>query len=153
MKIKRKPMSFHNVLSISQTVKTGKWYGLALALREYMIKNELYPTGPVFYQTVARDEETTLYTVYMPLQAPAELEEGSSFEFLAELSFEEGLLFRHPDIDESIELSYRVLETCAKVNKLHLQPPFFNLYLDVYGDGVIDIYAPIKKGETSDCLL
>jgi hypothetical protein len=67
------------------------------------------------------------------------------YENQAMFSDLDGLIFRHADLDEPIEESYDLLRAAAQAHHITLQEPFINIYLDVYGDGIIDIYAPIIK--------
>jgi hypothetical protein len=38
-----------------------------------------------------------------------------------------------------------LLRAGAKALKFELEEPFYNIYLDVYGEGIIDVYSPIVK--------
>lgn len=112
----------------------------------------MYGTGPVIYQ-VSQFNETVLeaeYTFYIPVNAPVNFNEDSPYRFMESLSFTDGLVLRHADLDESVEESYQILLACAEDSQFALKEPFFNIYLDVYGDGIIDIYAPIVTEEQHD---
>ncbi|SHI72543.1 hypothetical protein SAMN05444401_1470 [Clostridium amylolyticum] len=47
MMMKRCPLIFDNVLSDKATCRSDEWYDTALDLRNAVIKNGLYGTGPV----------------------------------------------------------------------------------------------------------
>lgn len=151
MKIKRIPLTFHNVLRAAAVCKRDEWYHQARSIRNSVVSNGLYGTGPIIYQVslvnVAEDEAE--YTFHVPLNNTIELENNEHYEFAERLSYEDGLLLRHADLDDDIEESYAILRACAEANQFVLQEPFYNIYLDVYGDGVIDIFAPILKEGTS----
>jgi len=147
MKIKRSPIKFNNVLSYTSVCKITEWHHAASQLRNSVIKNGLYGTGPIIFQVSQLNEtaQEAEYTFHMPVNAPVKLSDDSPFHFTEQMSFDDGLLVRHADLDESMDESYGLLYACAKSNDVVLQEPFFNIYLDVYGDGIIDVYAPIKK--------
>ncbi|MBA4535592.1 DUF5085 family protein [Bacillus aquiflavi] len=148
MKIKRCPIEFHHVISTTPTrCKTDEWYMVARDFRNAIIKNGLYSTGPIIYQ-VANFEKSTNeadYTFYIPVNTPLEMEENDKFRFYESWRFNDGLAFRHADLDDDIEDSYELLRASAEAFNFELAEPFYNIYLDVYGDGIIDIYAPIVK--------
>ncbi|WP_186579865.1 hypothetical protein [Aquibacillus kalidii] len=69
MKVKRSPLQFNHVISTRVKCKTDEWHLLAKDLRNAVIRNGLYGTGPVFYQVTDFDKETQLadYTFYLPV--------------------------------------------------------------------------------------
>lgn len=152
MNIKRVPLVFHNVLSAKTRCHINDWYNGARDLRNMVIKNGLYATGPVIYQV--REIDANLdemeYTFYLPVNAPLELVENDTYSFSEVWSFEDGFVLRHADLDDEIDESYEILRECAKEFQIELQEPFFNIYLDVYGEGIIDIFAPIVKENADD---
>lgn len=152
MKIKRSALKFNNCISYTAVSRMDEWHLKARELRNAIIKSGLYGTGPVIYQ-VSHFNETVLeaeYTFYIPVNAPVNFNEDSPYRFMESLSFTDGLVLRHADLDESVEESYQILLACAEDSQFALKEPFFNIYLDVYGDGIIDIYAPIVTEEQHD---
>jgi hypothetical protein len=152
MNIKRKPVVFHNVISAKATCKSDEWFVSAVELRNAVIKSGLYGTGPVIYQFANYDPKTDLadYIFYLPVNAPIELGENRKYQFYPEWEFSDCLILRHADLDEDLEESYEVLRACADEFRFDLKEPFYHIYLDVYGGGIIDIYAPIAKGRFDD---
>ncbi|WHY85844.1 DUF5085 family protein [Neobacillus novalis] len=152
MNIKRKPVVFHNVISAIATCKSDEWFVSAVELRNAVIKSGLYGTGPVIYQFAGYNPKTDMadYTFYLPVSAPIELGENEKYQFFPEWKFEDGLVLRHADLEEDLEESYEVLRACADELHYELQEPFYHIYLDVYGGGIIDIYAPITKERLDD---
>ncbi|GAE00679.1 hypothetical protein CBO05C_0369 [Clostridium botulinum B str. Osaka05] len=50
------------------------------------------------------------------------------------------------EVNDDIETgTYDTLRAAAGNYNLKLVEPFYNIYLDVFGDGVIDVYVPIKN--------
>lgn len=147
MRIKRCPIIFNNVISAKAECKKGEWYETARGLRNAVIKNGLYGTGPIIFQAGEHNklEDTWNYTFYLPVNAPIKMAKNDKYSFYELWKFDDGITLRHADMDESIEDSYDILRECARANNLVLQEPFYNIYLDVYGDGIIDIYAPVVR--------
>lgn len=152
MKIKRCPVIFHNIISTTMVCKRSEWHRVVQATRNAILLQHLYSTGPVVYQASQsqnQSEEVEL-TLYMPVNRPVELQENSRFTFQETMHLKDGLVLRHADLDDDIELSYEWLRIGAESNQLKLVEPFYHIYLDVYGEGIIDIFAPIAQEEPDD---
>ena len=145
MKIKRCPVIFNNVISTEVKCKPEEWYHAALDLRNAVIKNGLYGTGPIIYQVGQYDErkDEAEFRFYLPVNAPISMPENDKYHFDEEFLLTDGLVIRHADLDDDLEESYELLEACAGENGFVLQEPYYHIYLDVFGDGIIDIFAPI----------
>ena len=114
-------------------------------MRTFVINNDLYPTGPIFYTVQDQEnKEEKIFTVYMPINAQIKLTKDSELHFIEKFEVKAGLQFRHLDVEEPLLSSNMLLKACADENKLELVEPFYNIFLDVYGEGVIDVFAPIK---------
>lgn len=147
MKIKRCPVMFHNVISAKFTGKADQWYESAQGLRNAVIRNGLYGTGPIMYQVGETDAGSGKvdYMFYIPVSEPVVMKESEQYGFEETWIVEDALVLRHADLDESLDESYQMLRACAEANDLTLQESFYHIYLDVFGGGVIDICAPIAK--------
>lgn len=145
MKVKRCPLVFHNVLSTTVRCKTSEWHEVARDFRNAIIRNGLYSTGPIIYQTANLnfEKQEADYSFFIAVNTALDLPENDKYRFIEEWGFDDGLVFRHPDLDENVAITYDLLKEAADANELKLQEPFFNIYLDVFGDGLIDVYAPI----------
>ncbi|MDQ0272732.1 DUF5085 family protein [Cytobacillus purgationiresistens] len=147
MKIKRAPIVFHNVISTKSRCKTDEWFHIARDFRNAIIKNDLYNTGPLIYKVSNFDKSVheADYTFYVPVNMTLELDTNDKYQFYKEWKFDDGLTLRHADLDDDIEESYELIRASAKAYNLELEEPFYNIFLDVYGEGIIDIYSPIMK--------
>ncbi|MFD0588498.1 DUF5085 family protein [Paenibacillus sp. GCM10027627] len=147
MKIKRCPIMFNNVISAKITTQTDQWHEGAQGIRNAIIRNGLYGTGPVMYQVGDADPETNKadFTFYIPVSEPVEMKPNDEYTFEENWVIPDALILRHADLDEDIAESYALIRACAEANSLTLAEPFYNIYLDVFGGGVIDICAPIQK--------
>ncbi|XID94303.1 DUF5085 family protein [Paenibacillaceae bacterium WGS1546] len=149
MKIKRSSLMFNNVIQLTTPCKLNEWDWAAREFRNVIIKNNLYATGPTIYQVADLNLETNeaVFTFCMPVNEPLQMPNNDKFGFEEVWHIPDGLLMRHADLDDDLEQSYEIVRACAEANDIRLQEPFYNIYLDVYGDGVIDIYAPILPEE------
>lgn len=151
MRIKRLPILFHNVLGMKIQCPLDEWLLYMASIRNNIVLNDLYATGPISYQV----EDTTLesdemiFTFYQPVNESLIVDNDDEFFFQEELYFEDGLLIRCVEID-STEDMYEMLELAAKELNVTLQKPYLQTYLNVYGDGMLDIYAPIVKELEND---
>lgn len=148
MKIKRSPLIFHNVLCIKVTCKINEWGNYAREFRNSIIENGIYATGPVIYtiENIDKEDNSATFSIYIPVNTDIVLEPNNKYTFIKELKFEDGLTLRHADLDDDIEtVTYDTLRAAAGNYNLKLVEPFYNIYLDVFGDGIIDVYAPIEK--------
>lgn len=147
MRIKRCPVEFNNVISTKARCRFNEWPMVAKELRNAVILNGLYGTGPIIYQVKGIEESRgeAEYTFYLPVNEQIDMPENDKYTFYERWRLEDGLTFRHADLDEDIEVAYDFLRMAAKDNQLELEEPYYHIYLDVYGEGIIDIYAPIVK--------
>lgn len=115
-------------------------------MHDFLVENELYATGPTLFTAVETTEKDVFdYNVYLPLNTVVTLPENSVFSFMETFHIMDGLMMRHCDVEDPLEPSNYLLKACADQNHLQLDEPFINIFLDVYGDGVIEIFAPIKQ--------
>ena len=154
MKIKRCPVMFNNVISAKMTAESNQWYEGAQGLRNAIIRNGLYGTGPVIFQTEdeASGSDKKMFTFSIPVNEPVTMEENERYHFEETLLIEDALVLRHADLDEDINESYAILLACAEANDITLQEPFYHIYLDVFGGGLIDICAPILKEDEANAV-
>ncbi len=140
MKIERRPMMFLNILSKQACGEPNEWPLHARELRNGIIKSNLYPTGPVMFQV-----GTTDYSIHVPVNEGIDVEGLEGYSFKDVIFYEDGFLFRHTDSEESLEETYEMLRMCAEEYGVKLKEPFYNIYIPIYGEAVIDIYAPIEE--------
>lgn len=145
MKIRRCPLVFNNVISASINCKVNEWYEFADEFKNRIIRNGFYVTGPIIYKYNAFNdiEDEVKFTFYLPINEPIKMGKNDTFKFYETWEFKDGLALRYADSIEDIEEDNKMLRACAIENECKLEKPFYNIYLDVYGGGIIDIYAPI----------
>jgi hypothetical protein len=151
MKIKRKPVVFHNVISLSAIGEIDSWEHVVQDMRAIIFANDLYAVAPPMFRYIQEDDSAEkILTVFLSLNAPIEPEENSPMLFMEEMKFDDAFVFRLGDVDEkNINETSLLIEACAFEFKVELERPFYYVALDVYGDKMLDIIAPIV-GEKSD---
>ena len=151
MRIKRLPILFQNVLGMKVTCSQEEWYAYAQSIRNNVILNDLYAIGPISFQVEETNEELDeiKITFYQPVSEELHVDNEDEFFYQKELYFEDGLLVRCVDLDE-IEEMYELLDLASKELKVKLQQPYLHIYLNVYGEGMMDIFAPIVKENSCD---
>lgn len=143
MGIKRGPLEFHNVIGMKVTGTFEEMQQKTMTLRNEVVRCGAYGIGPVLYQMTEQQEETAEYTIYMPLNVPVDSVEKAGYLYWDELRIEDGIKYREPDPDDASDDPDEVLMMAAEANGLLLQKPFYYICLNVFGESLIDIYAPI----------
>jgi len=150
MRIKRQPVVFHNVLSMTDRCGPGEWGTMELLLRSIAAQNGLYPTAPTFYRYAGGGAEGGLpeFTVHLPLGGPVQVGEGVPAEFLPEVAIGDALVYRVADAEDdgAVREAEELLGLCAAQEGLELERPFYYVCLDVYGEAMVDVVAPVKGG-------
>lgn len=150
--IQVKSINFHNVLFVKKLLLASQWKEAAVALRKFAFDNGLYQTGPIFYENGSiteidfPDEMPREYTIYLPVNAPLQVKTGEGLGFLDKFCIHSGLTYRQPDSDRPEKSTYALLMVAAEQNNYVLESSFYHLFLDVYGEGLLEVYAPIKGG-------
>lgn len=144
MKIKRKPVIFHNLVTMTKTCPSNEWHHIAMALRNIVIERGLYINAPIFYSYTKVDERQSIYTVYVPINAEIAVEPNMSFSYIKELKIADSFVFRLADVEYPNEKeAYLLLGACAEQHACKLAYPFYNICLNVFDEMMIDIVAPI----------
>lgn len=139
MIIKEKGLVIHNLLMVSADNKE-EIVERAAELRQYIVKCDLFPTGPIIY-TVADDK----YEVGVPInEAVDTLNTGLKFQRLVE--FSNCVYTRIIEEDEDTEKIYQELLAHAnEKDRMVENEKFYNIVLDVYGETLLDVYLPIES--------
>ncbi|MDN4525897.1 DUF5085 family protein [Fictibacillus fluitans] len=147
MKVQYKSLSMLNLVSITQVVKREDWLLPATSLRSQVVNNGIYPVGPVLFKfkPLENDPGSGEFTYSVPVNDRVELEKGSAYEYIDVLVIEEALCVRFTDEDGGIEEAYQLIQETAKQNQISLDPSFYHVCLDVFGETWLDVYAPIVE--------
>ncbi len=147
MAVKMGKLEFQNVVGMKTRSKYGKWQEKALQLRAFLVKNEVFITGPVILQWDNVQEETMEadLKIYLPTYQRLEIEKNDMFFFMEQMMVPKGLKIRHADMEEDIKVSEALLETMEEKAEITLKKPYYYIYLPVYQEYIVDIYAPIEE--------
>ena len=122
-----------------------------MTLRAFLVKNDIYITGPVIVYWENYDEETKEadVNILLPTYQKLEVDQNDTFFFKENFLIPDGLKIRHTDIGNDVKATESLLELMAEKAELVLKKPYYYIYLPVFQEYVIDIYAPIEEGEES----
>ena len=149
MRIRRASLIFENVLSKNGKCVYKELDKQFIELRNSVIKNDLYQTGAIFYKVNINGniEDEIEYEVYIPINKRLRINNNTEYKFYEKFFIEDGLTLRHEGFEESIDETKTSLLECAKENDLELENDFFYIYVDVFGESIIDVFVAISQGE------
>lgn len=152
VKIKRGPLVFQNVLSTTFRHEPDQWFVPALEMKQGIIQSELYMTGPFMFKIEDFDEQTSeaAVTLYAPVHAAVQLEENETYRFEEQFELKDGLMLRHPEVDEPLTDTYGILLAAAEEFGYKVEPMFYHIYLEVFGEGMYDVFLPILEDASND---
>ncbi|MBC2258785.1 hypothetical protein [Listeria booriae] len=145
MNIKESSFVLLNVLSLKQIVEIKNWTEPALALRNHVVTEGIYPIGPVVFEKreVETEPDYAEYTFYLPLNTSIEISQQSPYEFTDMLAIPDSIYVRYSDHDGDISVAYDALREYAQVERIQLADSFYHVCLDVYGEMWLDVHAPV----------
>lgn len=148
MAVTRGKLEFQNVIVMHTRSIYGKWQEQAMQLRSFIVKNNLFITGPVMVRWGEIEEETKEadLTIYLPTFQKLQMPENNTFSYQETFLLEDGLKIRQTSANDDCNATEALLAVMAEKADLKLQKPYYYIYLPVFGEYVIDIYAPIEKG-------
>ena len=151
MALKRGKLEFHHVVGMKTHAVYGNWQKEAQMFRAFLVKNDVFIIGPVIVQWDNMDEKSgeADLILYLPTYSELSLEENDTFFYMDYLCVEDGIKIRHADMDDEVQASIAILETVADKSEVQLAKPYYYIYLPVFGEYILDIYAPID-GSTAE---
>lgn len=147
MGIIRGKLEFQNVVIMRTRTTYGEWQEKAMQFRAFLVKNDIFITGPIMVRWDNMDEETREADLhlYLPTYQKLQIEENDIFSYQETFLIEDGLKIRHSDINDDLSATKALLEVMAEKAELKLQKPYYYIYLPVFQEYVIDIYAPVGE--------
>ena len=152
MSVKRGKLEFYNVLSINTRCKKNNWKDKVELFKKFILGNNLFITGPVILRWDEKQPESDEHNVgimkpiYQRINLSSKALEVYKFE--DNICIKDGIKIRNVDLDEEdgqgMESSQAILEIVAEKIGVELIKPYYYIYLPVYGEYVVDIFAPIK---------
>lgn len=149
MAIKRGKLEFHNVVTMHTRCTYGKWQEKLMQFRAFLVNNDIFITGPIMVRWGEMDETTREadVSIYLPTHQRLQIPENELFSYQETFLIEDGLKLRHADLEDDIKSTEALLEIMAAKAELEIQKPFYYIYLPVYQEYVVDIFAAIEEGE------
>ncbi len=145
MRIDRSAMKFNNVISSDVEGDVKDIFIMAQGFRNQILKSGLYTIAPLVYKVAIRNDGVCKMTLFLSLNMGVTLKENNDFSFDKEISFDDGLSIRHYDMETSLSESYKLLQAAAEALNVEIDEDYYHIHLNVYGESMADIYAPIIK--------
>lgn len=148
MKVKRGRLEFNNVIGLKTKCKAEEWVKYIALLRATIIKNDVCATGPIIIKgdLSKKHEDVEEAVFYVPINKTVALKgDNEDFFFLDKLVAEDTMRVRHTELEDNIGATEIFLEAIAKNQNVKLKKPYYYIYLPVYQEFVIDIWAEIEK--------
>lgn len=149
MTIKRGKLEFHNVIGMKTKCLYEDWEEEAQKLRTFIVNNDLFITGPVIlkWDRVENLNEKMELTIHLPLYNEINIEDNDTFFFEKQFLIEDGLKIRHLELEDDMVISETILEQVGKKLNVRLSKHYYYIYLPLFNEYVVDIYAPIIEGD------
>lgn len=148
MAVKRGKLEFQHVIGMKVRCKFEEWAEHAQILRALIVKNDVFATGPVILQWNSDDdEEETDIIIYWPVHQQLNAKDNEQFFYIDNFVIDDGLKIRHTQMENSFKATELLLNVMAEKAELKLKRPFYYIYLPVYQEYIVDIYAEIEEGE------
>lgn len=148
MKVKKGRFEFSNVIGYKVKSNFNDLIKHIAFIKASIIANDVCATGPVIVCGELNDksnEEKDL-TLLVPINRKVELRgENNKFFYQEKFLIEECLKVRHTELEDDINATEKFLELVATKNSLKLKKPYYYVYLPVYQEYVIDIWAEVEK--------
>jgi len=148
MVVKRGRFEFNNVIGLKVNSNAKDWLKHMAILKGAIIANDVCATGPIIIQGNLNQEveDTNEAILYAPINREVEMKgDNTDFFFNKKLVIEDTIKVRHTELEDDIEATEKFLELIAAKNSLKLKKPYYYVYLPVYQEYVIDIWAEIEK--------
>lgn len=148
MKVKRGRLEFNNVIGYRVECSPKDWVKQMAILKAAIIKNNVCVTGPFIIKgNLNRDISDVEEAIfYLPIHRKVELSgNNTQFFFVEKLCVEDTLKVRHTELEDSIQATEIFLEAVASNQNLKIKKPFYYVYLPVFQEYVVDIWAEIEK--------
>ncbi|MBE5933177.1 MAG: hypothetical protein E7263_07140 [Lachnospiraceae bacterium] len=148
MKVKRGRLEFNNVLGYKVKCGAEEWAKHIAIIKATTVKNDVCVTGPVIVQGNLHQkvDEVEEVTFYVPIHREVQIKEDEqAFFFKKKLYIEDTLSVRHTELEDDIRATEVFLEAVAIQQNETLKRPFYYIYLPVFQEYVIEIWAEIEK--------
>lgn len=141
MNIKRKPLEFHNV--IIKNIYDTEMNTLEIGdLDINYLQKGVFATGPVLIEKNWNNKKQSLC---IPVNRFVTFQEGTDISCKDVIRVEDGIYYRSGE--EKIEKEYLqiLMKKISDDLGKELENVYYEIYLNVYGGKLVDIYAPFRE--------
>ncbi|MFP7168910.1 DUF5085 family protein [Terribacillus sp. 7520-G] len=151
MTIEAKQLYFSNVLIYKNTMLREDWQEGVVIMENFTLNEDIYRNGPVFFSVkpVENEPKFGLFEYFLPINEWVELEEHPNFRFEPEFKVEEALVLRQASEELDFQTAYTKVKDYAISAGIELEDTYYCFLLEVYEDIIIDVYVPIKRGDSN----
>lgn len=152
MAVRSGKLEFWNVVGMKTRSEYGSWQEEAMKLRAFLVKNDIFITGPVILQwdNVTEDHLEADLCIYLPTYQRLRVEENDMFFYQEQLFIPKGLKIRHGDMADDLKATEALLFIFARKAGLTLKKPYYYIYLPVFQEYIVDVFAPVEEGGAYD---
>lgn len=140
-------LMFENLLVYKTEGKKESWQEGAYYLEDIALSKDAYRNGPLFFSYKEKMDDRTIaeFTYYLPISSPVEVSDDSDFTFQKDFKLDRALLLRQADEKLDINIAFEEVKAFSKENNLEIEDFFYCILLNVYGEYIVDLYAPVKS--------
>lgn len=140
-------LMFENLLVYQTEAEKENWQDGIYYLEDLALSKDVYRNGPLFFSYKEKGDSISLaeITYYLPISSPVEVSEDSDFTFQKEFKLDRALLLRQADEKLDIKVAFTEIKSFSNENKMEIEDYFYCVLLNVYGEYIVDLYAPLKS--------
>lgn len=118
----------------------------AMDLKGTLLENGLYSTGPVILKTGFCDHNFCNAEIMLPICTRLEIDDKHNLFFINRLAVPECYMKRMFVLEEGLESCLHSFIEEIENNQLPYEETFYIILIEVFGEIILDIYVPVKKG-------
>ncbi|SDC84634.1 protein of unknown function [Terribacillus halophilus] len=151
MTIETKELYFSNVLIYKNIMLKEDWQDGVVVMENFTLSEDIYRNGPVFFSVKSVDNEPKFgqFEYFLPINERVELEKHPNFRFEPEYEVGEALVLRQASEEIDFQTAYSKVKDYADSEGIELEDTYYCFLLEVYEDIIIDVYVPIKRGDSN----
>ncbi|MBO0589717.1 hypothetical protein [Sporosarcina sp. E16_8] len=143
MEIDIRSLQFDNCLRYETRQKKEDWLIPFNKLEDFIVSQEIYKNGPIFFSVNFNQEED--FTYYLPINASVQLPEETDFSFQDSFKLEKALFLRQAVGVMDVNVAVQKLKDYADFNEIKLEDTYFFVVHELYDDYIIDLFCPILE--------
>lgn len=140
-------LMFENLLVYQAEGEKDNWQEGIYYLEDIALSKDVYRNGPLFFSYKEKVDNSGLieFTYYLPISSQVEVTEDSDFTFQKDFKLDRALLLRQADEMLNINVAFDEIKSFSNENNMEIENYFYCVLLNVYGEYIVDLYAPLKS--------